>query len=353
MVLFLDDDFLPAPDYLAVTEAVFAARPDAVVTDGTVIADGAKGPGLSVAEGRALLAADRPPADPLACAPHFNGYGCNMAVRMATVRAHGIRVDEALPLYAWYEDIDFTRRLGRHGAILRLEGARGVHLGVKSGRVPGRRLGYSQVANPIYLARKGTFPWSHALPSALRHLADERGARRLAGAACGPRRAVPRQPARAVGPAARPRVAGPGPGAVTDFLFVLSKLLWLALRPGTFALLLALVGLAAVWRGRRWGRWPILAGLGFYLALLLLPLHIWVQMPLEDRFPRPADAPPRVDGIVVLGGAVEQELTEARGIPALNGAAERMTEPVALMRRYPEARLVFTGGQGTPAARRR
>jgi hypothetical protein len=60
----------------------------------------------------------------------------------------------------------------------------------------------------------------------------------------------------------------------------------LALRPGTFALLVAFAGLVAVWRGRRWGRWPILAGLGFYFALLLLPLHIWVQMPLEDRFPR-------------------------------------------------------------------
>jgi uncharacterized SAM-binding protein YcdF (DUF218 family) len=134
---------------------------------------------------------------------------------------------------------------------------------------------------------------------------------------------------------------------VTDVLFVLSKLFWLALRPGTFALIVALVGLWAVWRGRRWGRWPIAGGLGFYLALLLLPLHIWVQMPLEDRFPRPAEAPARVDGIVVLGGAVEQDLTEARGIPALNGAAERMTEPVALMRRHPEARLLFTGGQGS------
>jgi GT2 family glycosyltransferase len=171
LVLFLDDDFLPAPDYLAVTEAVFAARPDVVVTDGTVVADGAKGPGFTPAEGRAILAADRHGGDRLAAAPHFNGYGCNMAVRMAAVRAHGIRVDEALPLYAWYEDIDFTRRLGRHGAILRLAGARGVHLGVKSGRVPGRRLGYSQVVNPIYLARKGSFPWSHALPSAMRHCA--------------------------------------------------------------------------------------------------------------------------------------------------------------------------------------
>ena len=170
-VLFLDDDFLAAPDYLAVTGRVLAARPDCVVTTGTVVADGAKGPGIGVAEGRAILAADRAPEDPLAVAPHFNGYGCNMALRLGPLRAHALRFDEALPLYAWYEDIDLTRRLGAHGAILRLAGARGVHLGTKSGRVAQARLGYSQVANAIYLARKGSYPWGHALPSAARHLA--------------------------------------------------------------------------------------------------------------------------------------------------------------------------------------
>ena len=169
VVLFLDDDFLCAPDYLSVTEAAFAARPDMVVATGTVVADGANGPGYSVEEGAALLAADTPPAERMAMAPHFNGYGCNMAFRMDVVRAQRIRVDERLPLYAWYEDIDVTRQLGRHGAILRLAGARGVHLGSKSGRVAQVRLGYSQVVNPVYLARKGTFPWSHAIPSAARH----------------------------------------------------------------------------------------------------------------------------------------------------------------------------------------
>ena len=171
VVLFLDDDFLAAPAYLDVLGRVLEARPDCVVATGTVIADGAKGPGLTPAEGRAILAADIPPPDPLRAAPHFNGYGCNMAFRMEPVRAHGIRVDEALPLYAWYEDIDVTRRLAAYGMILRLAGARGVHLGVKSARTPGLRLGYSQVANPIYLARKGSFPWSHAIPSAARHCA--------------------------------------------------------------------------------------------------------------------------------------------------------------------------------------
>ncbi len=171
ILLFLDDDFLAAPDYCAVTEAAFAAQPEVVVTTGTVIADGANGPGFSIAEGRGLLAADTPPADRMAAHPHFNGYGCNMAFRMEVVRAHGIRVDEALPAYAWYEDLDVTRLLGRHGAILRLDGARGVHLGAKVGRSPGLRLGYSQIANPVYLARKGTYPWNRALRSMARHWA--------------------------------------------------------------------------------------------------------------------------------------------------------------------------------------
>ena len=170
-VLFLDDDFLCAPDYLRVTEAVLEAHPDCVVTTGTVLADGAKGPGISVEEGRAILGADRAPDDALAVAPHFNGYGCNMALRLAPMRAHGLRFDEQLPLYGWYEDLDLTRRLGVHGRILRLGGARGVHLGTKSGRVAGLRLGYSQVANALYLARKGSYPWNRALRSAARHLA--------------------------------------------------------------------------------------------------------------------------------------------------------------------------------------
>jgi len=132
-----------------------------------------------------------------------------------------------------------------------------------------------------------------------------------------------------------------------DVTYILSKVLWFPARPGNAAVLLIAIGLALLWRGRRWGRWPALAGLGFFVALMALPLHQWVQAPLEDRFARPAGEPAHVDGIVVLGGAVEQNLTEARGIPALNGAAERMTEAVALMRRHPEARLVFTGGQGS------
>lgn len=128
-----------------------------------------------------------------------------------------------------------------------------------------------------------------------------------------------------------------------DLLFAASKIFWLFARPNTFMLFLAVLGTVLLVFGRRWGRWPALLGLGWFVAVLLTPLPAWLTLPLEDRFPRP-EAPARVDGVIVLGGAVEQALTVSRGIPALNGAAERMTETLALARRYPEARIVFTGG---------
>ncbi|NKC32144.1 YdcF family protein [Falsiroseomonas selenitidurans] len=131
---------------------------------------------------------------------------------------------------------------------------------------------------------------------------------------------------------------------MTDAFFLVSKLAWGVLRPNTLALLLAVAGLVLVWRGRRFGRWPLALGLGWYGAVFALPVAALLTLPLENRFPRPTQAPAQVTGIIVLGGAVEQRLTEARGIPALNGAAERMTEGVALALRHPEAKLVFTGG---------
>lgn len=170
IVLFLDDDFLPAPRYVEAVAAAFEAAEDVVVTTGRVIADGMRSTGIDLAAARALLAGDHYAGSWPGVEAAWSGYGCNMAVRAAVARRHAIRFDERLPLYAWYEDIDFTRRLAQHGRVVRVLAASGVHLGAKSGRTSGLRLGYSQVANPLYLARKGSYPWNRALRSVGRHL---------------------------------------------------------------------------------------------------------------------------------------------------------------------------------------
>jgi GT2 family glycosyltransferase len=172
VMLFADDDFLPRRDYIEVLEEIFATHGDVVMTTGSLIADGILGPGLSIDAARALIADDAlVPESRLAVEDVFNGYGCNMAVRIAALRDPAIRFDENLPLYGWLEDVDFSRRLSRHGRIVRTPGTRGVHLGVKAGRQPGRRLGYSQLANPLYLARKGSFPWWRAVNQISRNVA--------------------------------------------------------------------------------------------------------------------------------------------------------------------------------------
>jgi GT2 family glycosyltransferase len=154
-VVFLDDDFVPAADYLEQAERALVRHPEWAVLTGRVVADGIKGPGLSFAESLEILKGS-PTGDPETYdrAALAGAYGCNMVFRAADIAVH--RFDERLPLYGWQEDTDFSRRVARGRPIVRLHSLRGVHLGVKRGRVSGVRFGYSQIANPLYLVRKGT-----------------------------------------------------------------------------------------------------------------------------------------------------------------------------------------------------
>ena len=170
VVVFFDDDFLPDSRYLAQIEDVFLGDPDVAMVTGRVIADGILGPGLPLADARKILTVDaQGEARPTRLADVHNGYGCNMAVRLSAAERGDVIFDECLPLYGWLEDVDFSRRLRRYGRIVLSPRACGVHLGVKSGRQRGSRLGYSQIANPIYLARKGSLSWLRALAQALRN----------------------------------------------------------------------------------------------------------------------------------------------------------------------------------------
>ncbi len=170
VVIFFDDDFFAAPTYLAELEACFAANPQVVVATGKTLADDIKGPGLSPDEARTIIASFVPSDEALPLTDHYAGYGCNMAVRLEPVRTHGLRFDENLPLYGWAEDVDFSRQLAAYGRIVKNWRMTGVHLGIKGGRTSGVRFGYSQIANPYYLWRKGTTRGGGALSQLVRNV---------------------------------------------------------------------------------------------------------------------------------------------------------------------------------------
>lgn len=180
VIVFFDDDFAPSKFWLERVEAIFADAREIVAVTGRVLDDGAKTPGIDPdaawaqveAQDAAAPARARSGVDIVAAGFEIDaepfGYGCNIAFRGATAR--GSRFDERLPLYGWLEDRDFTSRMRRHGLYGRAEALWGVHMGAKSGRVSGVKLGYSQVANLAYLVEKGTTDPGFALKLVSRNL---------------------------------------------------------------------------------------------------------------------------------------------------------------------------------------
>jgi uncharacterized SAM-binding protein YcdF (DUF218 family) len=127
--------------------------------------------------------------------------------------------------------------------------------------------------------------------------------------------------------------------------FTFSKLFGFFTSPANLAIAIGICGCGLL--ATRWapgGRRLMLASLLLLAVLGFLPVGNALIIPLEERFPpwNPAQGAP--DGIVVLGGAISPEVSEARQGLALNEAAERVTIVAELALRYPNARIVFTGG---------
>jgi len=130
----------------------------------------------------------------------------------------------------------------------------------------------------------------------------------------------------------------------TGMFFIASKFVEAAALPSNLIAMLAALGLLArLLRRRRTGAWLLTLSAILLFACGWAPLGPAATMVLEDRFAFPA-LPARVEGIVMLGGAVDTNITADRDSVALTDGAERLFALAALARRYPQARLILSGG---------
>jgi len=155
-LVFFDDDYIPSKYVIEGLVDYFDANPGIVGAMGHMIADGIRGPGISRDEAFRLVSEydQGGQREARVIEDKFGLYGCNMAYRVSAIE--DVRFDENLPLYAWQEDNDFANQLLPRGRLVHTTAFAGVHRGVKGARTRGVKLGYSQIANPVYLMRKGT-----------------------------------------------------------------------------------------------------------------------------------------------------------------------------------------------------
>ena len=130
--------------------------------------------------------------------------------------------------------------------------------------------------------------------------------------------------------------------------FYLTKTFWFFIQPLNLAVFLLAAGWLLALLGRR-----RLGGLTSFLAALILLLSAWTSIgammlnPLEERFQRPASLPEKIDGIVVLGGGFEGAINLVRGGYELNSGGDRFVETAILAQRFPDAKILISGGVGT------
>jgi uncharacterized SAM-binding protein YcdF (DUF218 family) len=127
--------------------------------------------------------------------------------------------------------------------------------------------------------------------------------------------------------------------------FIVSKIFWMLVSPINLLLLATLVGVLLCYGQRaRFGRALALSAILILVAAATLPVGMLLLAPLEDRFPQPPADMAAPYGIVVLGGAINDQASVARGQTVFDEGGERLTEAVILAKRYPQARIVYTSG---------
>jgi len=119
---------------------------------------------------------------------------------------------------------------------------------------------------------------------------------------------------------------------------------WWLLQPSTLLVLLAVVSL--ILARAKWyslSRFALGLAITIVLAVVMLPINDFLGAMLEGQTSPQVGLPESIDGVIVLGGALDWRVTKARGQLSLNGSGERLAAAAALGQRYPQAELVFTG----------
>ncbi len=127
--------------------------------------------------------------------------------------------------------------------------------------------------------------------------------------------------------------------------FALSKTLGLVLLPTNFLIGVGLVGaMLLATRFASLGRKLVVASVVLLATCGFSPLGKLLLYPLETRFPPWDAARGAPDGIIVLGGSIDADLSAAHGAAIVRSAADRIIAAAALAHRYPNARVIFSGG---------
>ena len=131
-------------------------------------------------------------------------------------------------------------------------------------------------------------------------------------------------------------------------VFSLSKILWLLLSPLNLIIFGFLISFIF-----KIIKVKFLKIFFFYFSFIIfiistfLPTGSYLNYLLEKNYHYSNSYPDSIDGILILGGATNPFLTNEYGMVSLNASAEILYEFFNLINKYPDSKVVFSGGSGS------
>jgi len=130
--------------------------------------------------------------------------------------------------------------------------------------------------------------------------------------------------------------------------FLLSKVLAFLTSPSNIFILLVIVGTALLFtRLARGGRRMLVLGVTLLIVFGLSPAGFMLLSVLENRFPAWDASRGAPTGFIILGGALDPDLSAARHMPVMGDGSERITVVAELARRYPDAKFIYSSGSAS------
>jgi len=125
---------------------------------------------------------------------------------------------------------------------------------------------------------------------------------------------------------------------------LLSKAIDFLSVPSNVIALLAVISLLLIVLHRRIGGFVATVALTTLALAALSPLGNALLTPLEQRFPEMNYPDQNIDGIIVLGGSYDSVSHAYESVIVLEEDTEPMAVMADLARRYPQTKIIFSGG---------
>lgn len=132
-----------------------------------------------------------------------------------------------------------------------------------------------------------------------------------------------------------------------NVFFIVSKVAWVLLSSiNLIIILVSIATIALVLSKTTLAKWLLVPTMLLSMLLFITPISDSVMYPLESRFHKPDQLPASIDGIIVLGGGEELELSLDWQTAEMGNGGDRFLAAAILAKAYPLAPVIFAGGSG-------